>query len=116
MNDTKIYIKGRAGFKLAVKSKLGDAWTHSDMDSSVDEILLVMTEESEIEALKASVGKDLIAVYELQFLTNLYESLKGQRFNGPLKMSIWTSKDSNIKARNTQLPQHDPGVMFVDKS
>jgi hypothetical protein len=113
MNETKIYIKGKAGFKPAVKAKLGNAWTHSDGEINVDTIMLVTAVESRLDALKASVGNDLALVYELQFLTTLddndtLELSKGQSSKGPLKMSIWISEHSNIKARVTQLPQRDP--------
>lgn len=116
MNNRKIYIKGLAGFKPAVKAKLGDAWVLSDTDVNMDTVMLVMAPESRLEALKASVGDDLISVYELQFLTNLdefnaMEVSKGKRTDEPLRMSIWTSKDSNIRTRNPQQPQHDPSAV-----
>jgi hypothetical protein len=48
MNETKIYIKGTAGFKPAVKAKLGDAWTHSDSEINVNTIMTIMAAESRV--------------------------------------------------------------------
>jgi hypothetical protein len=111
MNMTKIYVKGSAGFKPAVKAKLGDAWMTNDSDKNVDIILSLMT--SHLDDLKASIGEDLISAYELQFFTNehdAFELSKGQRSASPLKMSIWRNEHPNVRANEIQMPQQDPGA------
>jgi hypothetical protein len=115
MNEIKIYIKGNAGFKPKVMLKLGDAWVQDDRHINMDTIMTLTTVESELETLKESIGDDLIMAYKLQFLTSLNEHdtlelSKAQRSDVPLKMSIWADKHSNIKAREVQMPQHDPVV------
>jgi hypothetical protein len=115
MNEIKIYIKGRTGFKPVITAKLGGAWTPTESSINVDTIMLLTIGESQLEDLKRSIGQDLISVYELKFLTGLdsrdaLELSKVQRSEAPLEMNAWTGKHSNIRAKENQLPQHDPGV------
>jgi hypothetical protein len=118
MNDTKIFIKGKPGFKPALKAQLGGAWIHGDSNISVDTMMYSISAESELKAFKASIGEKLIAAYELQFLTSVEDQDDSESSNQPvterpLTMTIWTNPDSGIGVRKTQRLQHDPSPEVV---
>ena len=113
MDEAKIYIKGKPGFKPAVKTKLGGTWIHGDSDVSVDTIMFYLSADSDLNAFKASIGKELISFYDLQFFTSLQEPDQPESPKQPLTMSIWTDRDSRIAVRESQKAQHDPGVPMV---
>jgi hypothetical protein len=115
MNEIKIYVKGTAGFKPAVKAKLADVSEYKIRNINVDNIMVLMGAGSQIKDLKMTIGEDLATLYGLQFLASLdahqaLKSSKWQRSELPVNMSVWTSEHSNIRAMKMQLLQHDPGA------
>jgi len=117
MDETKVYIKGKPGFKPAVKTKLGGTWIHGDSDVSVDTMMFSLPEDSQLGAFKTSIGQKLISTYGLQFLTDLPEEGDPQmtkpESENSFTMSIWANTDSKITGRKTQKTQHDPGTEVV---
>jgi len=117
MDQTKIYIKGKKGFKAAVKTKLGGTWIHGGSDINVDTVMFSLAADSQLTDFKSSIGEELISEYNLKFLNDLEEQddaeLSKPDSKKPVLMSIWTNKDSNINVRKVQKPQHDPSPGIV---
>jgi hypothetical protein len=106
MDDTTKYIIGTVGFKSALMSHFGAEWTNGTRDIGQDILSFTLTENSSIEAMKDSIGDDVLAEYDINFFDELpmrnppYTQLKRvppQAF----KMSIWVNRDSNVKGNGS---------------
>lgn len=104
MNELKIYVKGTTGFGPALKAKLKDLSKYKVRNIDINNVMVLMTSGSQLAELKAFLGKDLTALYRLQFLTSLdtqeaLEVSRVQSSESSVKMNPWTNDHSNIRAK-----------------
>jgi hypothetical protein len=111
MDETKIYVRGKSGFKQAIKLRIADTWEHRGSEVDADTIMFLLPAEFQMKSFKASLGEELIAGYDLQFLTNLGEQDTPAGGNEFFPMTIWSNKDSNLKSRTDQMSRPDPHTL-----
>jgi hypothetical protein len=104
MNELKIYVKGTTGFGSALKAKLKDLPKYKVRNIDINNAMVLMTAGSQLTELKAVLGKDVTALYGLQFLASLdtqeaLEISRVQSWESSVKMNPWTNDHSNIRAR-----------------
>lgn len=112
MDEAKIYIKGKAGFKPAVKQRIAHTWKHHGSEVDVNTIMFLVPAEFQLKTFKTSIGEEVIKAFELQFLTGLHEEdtvPAGVRRFFP--MPAWSIENSNLKSGTNQRPQHDPSKL-----
>lgn len=109
MDTAKIYIKGKAGFKPAVRQRIADIWKRHGSEVDGDTIMVLVPAEFQLKSFKSSIGEEVIKTFELQFLTILSEEDTAIA-NGFFPMPSWSSKESDDDNDNEmrQLPQRDP--------
>src|ERR1700754_4391249 len=97
MNNT-IYIKGDAGFKTAILTKLGGTWIHGLKHYDEDILEFFIPENVLAEDFKAMIGYTNIVTYNLRFMDKLPDDTFSeipQKFvpGKPIKMSIWANRE-----------------------
>lgn len=87
----------------ALKAKLKDLPRYKVRNININNIMVLMTAGSQLTELKAFLGKDVMTLYGLQFLTSLdtqeaLERSRGQFLEPPVNMNPWMNDHPNIMA------------------
>jgi hypothetical protein len=103
-------MKGNAGFKPAVITKLGGAWINGARDIGQDIVSFSLPGKMQLEDFKESIGNTIISDFEVQFFDELpgdtpSEPRSAYVPGGQIRMSIWANNDSNISVKKSMVSE-----------
>ena len=95
-----IYIKGDAGFKPAILTKLGGTWLHGFDDCEEDTLRFAIPEHISRGDFKKKIGHNNVVLFNLIFFNDPSDETPkiAPRFipGRPIKMSIWANENYNL--------------------
>ena len=83
-----MYVKGKAGFKGAIQSKLDNSWLLGTPEADHNLVMFWLIDPSRLREFKMAIGSTIIFKYRLQFISDLGKYIRSENHKRYMEFSL----------------------------